>query len=80
MNNPRRIKDGITREMCEWVVANYTEREQQPEDRRWRYWARPEGMRRYLRVVVTEDRTGLLNAFFDESYATRVERREREER
>lgn len=74
LNNPRRMADGITKEMCEWVVANYEEREQQPEDGRFRYWARPEGRRRYLRVIVTEDGTGLFNAFFDESYTISKER------
>lgn len=77
LNNPTRIRDGITKELCEWVVANYTEREQQPEDNRWRYWARPEGRRRYLRVIVTEDGTGLLNAFFDEGYTIRKIRKVR---
>lgn len=74
LNNPRRIADGITRGLCEWVVDNYEEREQQDEDNRWRYWARPEGRRRYLRVIVTEDGTGLFNAFFDESYTLNKER------
>lgn len=74
LNNPRRIRDGITRELCEWAVANYTEREQQPEDNRWRYWSKPEGGRLYLRVIVTEDGTGLHNAFFDENYTIKKDR------
>lgn len=77
LSNPRRISDGITKEMCEWVVENYTEREQQPEDNRWRYWARPEGRRLYLRVIVTEDGTGLHNAFFD-GYYTVINDREQQ--
>lgn len=79
LNDPRRVRDGITKELCEWVVANYAERERQPEDGRWRYWARPEGRRRYLRVIVTEDGTGLFNAFFDEGYTVRKEREQSDE-
>lgn len=74
LENPER--EGISRKLCERVVQEgYVERIQQP-DRRWRYYGRPEGYTNYLRVIVTEDGTGLFNAFFDEGY-TRQRRRER---
>jgi hypothetical protein len=72
LENPDRV--GITQEMCEQIVANYEEWERQSSGR-LRYWGRPEGRQLYLRVVVTEDGTALLNAFYDRGF-TRKRRRE----
>lgn len=74
LENPDR--EGVTKELCERVVSGtYTECFRQA-DGRWRYYGRPEGYAYYLRVIVTEDGTGLFNAFFDEGY-TRQRRSQR---
>ncbi len=75
LENPDRV--GITQEMCERVVESPEHSEQQPNGR-FAYWGRPEGRELYLRVIVTEDRTALHNAFFDEAF-TRKRRREARE-
>lgn len=66
LENPDRER--ITKELCEQIVrGDYAECLRQP-DGRWRYYGHPEGYAYYLRVIVTEDGTGLFNAFFDEGY------------
>ena len=70
--NPDRL--GITKEMCEEVVANPEHRATQ-EDGRTVYWRQQEGGELYLRVVVTADGTALHNAFLDSNY-TRKRRRD----
>ena len=76
LENPDR--EGLTKEVCEQVVeGGYVERIQQPCGR-WRYHGRPEGFTHYLRVIVTEDGTGLFNAFFDTRYTRDQQRRESE--
>lgn len=73
LNNEDR--EGITRSMCESVVADPEHSERQP-DGRMRFWGRLEGRETYLRVVVTADGTALHNAFFDSNF-TRKRRRRR---
>lgn len=65
LGNPDR--PGITKEMCEEVVASPEHSETQ-EDGRAVHWGRPRGRDLYLRVVVTADGTALHNAFFDSNY------------
>lgn len=72
LDNPDR--QGITKLMCEEVVANPEYSETQA-DGRTLYWQRPGGRNLYLRVVVTADGTALHNAFFDSNY-TRKQRRD----
>jgi hypothetical protein len=72
LENPDR--EGITREMCEAVVASPEAFEVQP-DGRTRYWGRPGGSDTHLRVIVTADGTALHNAFFDSNF-TRKQRRD----
>ncbi len=75
LENPDRAD--ITQEMCERVVENPEHSEPQPKGR-FVYWGQPEGRESYLRVVVvTEDRTALLNAFFDRNYTRKRRREER---
>src|SRR5215211_7073014 len=72
LDNPDR--SGITKVMCEEVVANPEYSETQA-DGRTIYWQRPGSRDLYLRVVVTADGTALHNAFFDSNY-TRKQRRD----
>jgi hypothetical protein len=60
----------ITTEMCERVVATPPVEEQQGngEFRLWGYIAEQQ---RYLRVIVTEDRSTLVNAFWDRGFERR---------
>ncbi|CAN5740823.1 hypothetical protein BH18ACT11_BH18ACT11_21010 [soil metagenome] len=69
-------RSGITQEMCERVVESGEHVVRQPNGR-FAFWGRPEGKDLYLRVIVTGDRTGLHNAFFDTGF-TRQQRREHE--
>jgi hypothetical protein len=71
LDNPDR--PGITKVMCEEVVANPEYSETQA-DGRTIYWQRPGSRDLYLRVIVTADGTALHNAFFDSNY-TRKQRR-----
>lgn len=62
----------ITTEMCERIAAAPVAEEQQGNGD-WRLWGYIEEQRRYLRVIVTEDRSALVNAFWDRG----LERRRR---
>jgi hypothetical protein len=65
MQHPTR--QDITKEMCERVVAN-PEAENEQGNGEWQLWGLINEIDRYLRVIVTPDRDGLVNAFWDRNF------------
>lgn len=62
-----RNRPEITVEMCEYVV-NHAEQIRQQSNGYFQMWAFVESAGRYLRVITTEDKSTLHNAFFDRTY------------
>jgi len=62
-----RNRPEITIEMCEYVVRHADEMRQQSNGY-FQMWAFVESANRYLRVITTEDKNTLHNAFFDRTY------------
>lgn len=60
----------ITVEMCEYVVTHAEESRQQSNGY-FQMWAFIKSADRYLRVITTEDKSALHNAFFDRTYERR---------
>ena len=68
-------RSDITVEMCERIVtaAEYTN---QQDNGLWQIWGYVPELDRYVRVITSEDRERLVNAFKDRNY-TRQRKRER---
>jgi hypothetical protein len=66
----RRNRPEITVEMCEYVV-NHAEEVREQLNGYFQMWAFVESADHYLRVITTEDKSTLHNAFFDRAYARR---------
>ena len=66
-------RSDITVEMCERVVAE-AEYNQQQSNGLWRIWGYIPELDRYIRVITSEDREWLINAFKDRNF-TRGRRR-----
>ena len=63
--------------MCEEVVKEPTEREEQGNGRT-AYWGYVVKEDKYLKVIVESEGEEILTAHFDRSFKKRVERRDRE--
>lgn len=66
-------RSGITVEMCERVVAE-AEYNHQQSNGLWRIWGYIPELDRYVRVITSEDREWLINAFKDRNFTRRRKR------